>query len=117
MNWDEYDAAVDTIKSNVAFETLAQMRQASPNGSALGNVTDFEQKMLSSTVDSLATYRHTDKAKGALIRVKAAMELLANEDFNKDPAKFNEALNKRVEELSVEHANKTGKMKVQRISP
>ena len=116
MNWDEYDASVDTIKANTAFEALAQMRQASPNGSALGNVTDFEQKMLASTIDSLAYYRHTDKAKGALIRIKAAMEILADSNFNQDPAKFNEALNKRVEELSVEHANKTGKMKVQRIS-
>jgi len=44
---------IDTIKSNLGFDTLAAMRAASPTGGALGAVSDFENKMLQSTVSSL----------------------------------------------------------------
>lgn len=44
---------VDTIKANLGFDTLAAMRAASPTGGALGAVSDFENKMLQSTVAAL----------------------------------------------------------------
>lgn len=46
---------VDTIKSNLAFSELQKMRDNSPTGGALGQVSEGEEKLLSSTVASLDT--------------------------------------------------------------
>jgi hypothetical protein len=99
MPWDKYDAALKTIGSNITINTLAQMRAASPTGGALGNVSDFEDKMLQAVIAPLSTATDPATARKSLIRVQAAMELLANDNFNKDPAKFQGALEKRMLEL------------------
>jgi hypothetical protein len=96
---DKYDAALKTITSNITIDTLARMRQASPTGGALGNVSDYEDKMLQSVIAPLATFTDAKEARRGLIRVQAAMELLANDNFNKDPAKFKAALEARMAEL------------------
>jgi hypothetical protein len=90
------------------------MRAASPTGGALGNVSDFEDKMLQSVIAPLATYTSPELARKGLIRVRAAMELLADDNFNKDKGKFIEALNRRVEELSIASPVKGG-VKVERV--
>lgn len=46
-------AMLDTIKANVGFDKLSQMRAASPTGGALGGVSNFEDKLLQSTMGSL----------------------------------------------------------------
>lgn len=46
-------ANIDTIKANLGFEALRQMRQASPTGGALGSITERELAMLQSTISSL----------------------------------------------------------------
>ncbi len=99
MPWDNFDAALKTIGSNVTIDTLRQMRAASPTGGALGNVSDYEDKMLQSVIAPLATYGDKAMMRKGLIRVQAAMELLANDNFNKDPAKFQQALEDRMLEL------------------
>lgn len=118
MPWDKYDAAVKTIGSNITIDTLARMRQASPTGGALGNVSDFEDKMLQSVITPLSTATDAATARKSLIRVQAAMELLANDNFNHDPAKFLSALDNRVGELKDQYAPKTpsqSKIRVERI--
>jgi hypothetical protein len=47
------DRDIDTIKANLSFDTLRQMRESSPTGGALGQVSDYENKMLGSTVAAL----------------------------------------------------------------
>jgi hypothetical protein len=96
---DKFDAALKTIGSNITIDTLRQMRQSSPTGGALGNVSDFEDKMLQSVITPLATYGDKETMRKGLYRVQAAMELLANDNFNKDPVKFQDALEKRMLEL------------------
>lgn len=49
------DRAVDTIKANLGFEALQQMRQESPTGGALGQVAVIELQMLQAVIDSLDT--------------------------------------------------------------
>lgn len=44
---------LDTIKSNLGFDELNKMRQSSPTGGALGNVSDRELSLLTATVASL----------------------------------------------------------------
>jgi hypothetical protein len=46
---------IDTVKANVGFDKLQQMRAASPTGGALGQVSDFENRMLQSVLGNLET--------------------------------------------------------------
>lgn len=52
---------LDTIGANTAFETLQQMRQDSPTGGAVGNVSDSDMRLLRSTIASLRPEQGTDK--------------------------------------------------------
>jgi hypothetical protein len=47
-------ALVDTIKASIAFDRLQAMRNASPTGGALGQVSEGELKLLESTLGSLS---------------------------------------------------------------
>ncbi len=49
------DKTLDTIKANLSFDALQQMRDNSPTGGALGQVAVQELKMLESTVSALDT--------------------------------------------------------------
>jgi hypothetical protein len=111
MPTDKYDAAVKTIGSNITIDTLARMRAASPTGGALGNVSDFEDKMLQSVIAPLSTATSPEIARKSLVRIQAAMELLADSNFNKDSTKFQDALEKRILELGAAGP----KVKVERI--
>ena len=44
---------VDTIKANLSFDRLSQMRKESKSGGALGNVSEMELKLLGAAVDNL----------------------------------------------------------------
>jgi hypothetical protein len=100
---DNLDSALNSINANTAFETLRAMRESSPNGSSLGNVSDFENKMLGSTIDDLRPFQASGELKRGLFRVRAAMELLAHSDFNRDEGAFKEELAKRADKYLAEH--------------
>lgn len=61
LNWipgttgRDLEGQLDTIKANMGFDKLQQMRANSPTGGALGAVSDFENKMLQSTIANLET--------------------------------------------------------------
>jgi hypothetical protein len=44
---------LDTIKANIGFDRLQQMRAASPTGGALGQVSEFENRLLQATIGAL----------------------------------------------------------------
>ena len=46
-------ASLDTLKGNIAFSALQQMRDASPTGGALGAISEMELRLLQSTMGSL----------------------------------------------------------------
>lgn len=50
----DLDARLNTIRANISFDRLQQMRQNSPTGGALGNVSNREMELLSSTLGSLS---------------------------------------------------------------
>ena len=60
---------LDTVKANVSFDTLNQMRQASPTGGALGSVTENELKLLQSAIGSLDQSQDAATLKDNLNRV------------------------------------------------
>lgn len=47
------DNLLDTIRANISFDKLQAMREASPTGGALGAVSDFENRLLQSTLGKL----------------------------------------------------------------
>lgn len=56
-----FDADLDTVRSNVGFDRLAQMRAQSPTGGALGSVTKDENVLLQSTLSPIRQSVTTDK--------------------------------------------------------
>jgi hypothetical protein len=122
-----YDSFVKSIDANTAIAALQQMREASSTGGALGNVTDFENRMLASTIANLRHDVSPDVAEKNLIRINAMFQTMLEQRYDDklDPdaaKKFNAALQKNIEELSVEHQNRkhatgTSKYKVTPRSP
>lgn len=61
---------LNTIKSNIGFDKLQSMREASPTGGALGQVSDFENRQLQATFGELMQSQSADQFRHNLMRVK-----------------------------------------------
>jgi len=79
---------IDTLKGNLAFETLRAMRAASPTGGALGAVSERELALLESTVASLDPNQSADQLRANLNKVKQNFERVRKliESGNGQPA-------------------------------
>lgn len=87
----ELNRKMDTIKSNIGFDKLQAIRDASPTGGALGAVSDAEQILLQSTQGSFNTGRDPQDIINDLLKLKQARErTLADriEALSKDKARF-----------------------------
>lgn len=65
---------VDTIKANLGFSTLQEMRRNSPTGGALGAISDRELTLLTSALSSLDTAQSKEQLKRHLGEVKTHYE-------------------------------------------
>ncbi|MGI9297100.1 MAG: hypothetical protein ACR2QC_04280 [Gammaproteobacteria bacterium] len=63
-------AKLDTIRANVGFDRLQALRDASPTGGALGQVSEQENRLLQSTIASLDQAQSQDEFVKALGEVK-----------------------------------------------
>jgi hypothetical protein len=63
-------AQVDTIKAILSIETLSAMRQVSPTGGAVGNVTEGEHKMLAASIRNLDTAQSEKQLRDAVAGVR-----------------------------------------------
>jgi hypothetical protein len=63
-------ALVETIKANAGFDRLQEMRAASPTGGALGQVSDFENKLLQATIGNLSQSQNKEQFVYNLKRVR-----------------------------------------------
>lgn len=109
MPSDSYDASVATVSAQTAISALNQMRESSPTGGALGNVTDYENKMLASTIAGLHNSQKTEDAEKALIRVKATFLTLLHQRYEGkegDDARFETELAKHINDITIDHNNK-----------
>ena len=61
---------LDTIRANVGFLQLQEMRNNSPTGGALGQVSEFENKLLQSVKGSLDQYQSSEQLKANLEQIK-----------------------------------------------
>jgi hypothetical protein len=104
---------IDTIKANATFDKLAQMRQASPTGGALGSVSDFENRLLGAATATLSPNLTPGQLKENMYRVQATMELLADKKYTDEKA-FASDVSKRVEALKAERTKATTGVTVRR---
>lgn len=68
-----------TIQANVGFDKLQQMREASPTGGALGQVSDKENELLAATAGSLDPKQSADQLERNLRRIKGDVAALRTE--------------------------------------
>lgn len=61
---------LETIRANIGFDKLQAMRDASPTGGALGQVSEFENKLLQSVRGSLQQGQSPEQLKKNLMRVQ-----------------------------------------------
>lgn len=66
----DLQATLDTIKSNVGFDKLQQMRNNSPTGGALGQVSEMENRLLQSVSGSLDQGQSPEQLKANLLNVR-----------------------------------------------
>jgi len=65
-------AQLDTIRSNVGFDKLQAMREASPTGGALGNVSEKENMYLQSVLGNVEQSQSPEQLKRNLLRLREA---------------------------------------------
>ena len=70
---------VQSIKANIGFDRLQEMRDSSPTGGALGQVAVQEINFLQSTIDTLDTLNSEEEVNDALEAVAASYIRLQNE--------------------------------------
>lgn len=75
----DFQALIDNIKSNLGFEELQAMREASPTGGALGSVTERELAFLQATQGSLDTAQSPERLKEILRDIKVRRAQFADE--------------------------------------
>jgi hypothetical protein len=78
---------LNTIKANIGFDKLQQMRDNSPTGGALGQVSEFENRLLQSTQGALEPDQSPDQLRANLLAVKENLRALREsqrEAFNQD---------------------------------
>lgn len=63
-------STVDTVQANLGFDKLQQMRDQSPTGGALGQVTERELALLQSTLANINPDQSQDQLLGNLEKVK-----------------------------------------------
>lgn len=66
----DLQATLDTIRGNVGFDRLQQMRNNSPTGGALGQVSEQENKLLQSVLGSLDQGQSADQLRQNLSTVR-----------------------------------------------
>jgi hypothetical protein len=72
---------ISTVKANAGFEELQAMRESSPTGGALGNVTEKEIAYLQATIGNLEQDQSSDQLIDNLKRVKNAyLDIIHGED-------------------------------------
>lgn len=63
-------AIISTVRANIGFDRLQEMRMSSPTGGALGPVSDFENQLLQATLGNLEQSQSNEQLKYNLQRVK-----------------------------------------------
>jgi hypothetical protein len=82
----DLNAKLDTIRANIGFDRLQQMRQESPTGGALGQVAVKELEFLQAVKGNLDNWQSPAELIGNLIRIRDSYErfMMANSGVDPD---------------------------------
>ncbi|MGB1214833.1 MAG: hypothetical protein ACPG4X_15815 [Pikeienuella sp.] len=83
-----------TIKANIGFDKLQAMRDASPTGGALGQVSEFENRLLQAVFGSLEQSQQADDIVYNLDRLEGIYNRVVNEGIPENEAR---ALTRQIE--------------------
>ena len=86
----DLEGTLTTIKANLGFDRLQQMRDASPTGGALGQVAIQELEALQATVASLKQGQSPEKLRSGLNKIKRHYENWLQVMQGNDPRKASE---------------------------
>ena len=75
----DFKATLDTIKANLGFEELQSMRDSSPTGGALGQITEREIAFLQAIQGNLDTAQSPDQLRDVLVEIKEGRERFRQE--------------------------------------
>lgn len=81
-------ALIDTIKANVGFGYLQAMREASPTGGALGNVSNIENELLQATSGNLSLSQSRDQLRTNLSRLLDLVNTSFDQSVSQYEAQF-----------------------------
>lgn len=70
----DFEADLDTLKANIGFQILQQMREASKTGGALGQVSERENILLQSTLGALDQGQSPENFRKNLDKIKKSIE-------------------------------------------
>lgn len=90
----DVQATIDTIKANLGFEELQRMRDNSPTGGALGQVSERELQLLTATVENLEQSQSPRQLKLNLNALKNQLEgsrERIEEAYNRDFGEFEQS--------------------------
>lgn len=73
------NAAIESIKANIGFQELAEMRQSSPTGGALGQVAIRELDMLQSVLGNLDPRQDPDTLRKTMREIRARFEKISTD--------------------------------------
>ena len=79
---------ITSIKANLGFQQLDQMRQASPTGGALGNVSNQEISFLQATVEVLDQLENPEDIRQAFVKIKEHLSNWKETLEGRLPAKY-----------------------------
>lgn len=100
---------LDSIKANIGFQTLQAMREASPTGGALGQVSDVEGRQLQAALGSLAIGQSPSQLIENLRKVKQRVQ----ENYGINRAAFDNEFG--VQPMTTEHAQGWDETKERRL--
>lgn len=75
----DFQAVIDTIKANLGFEELTAMREASPTGGALGQVSNQEINFLQAVQGNLDSAQSVDRLMEILVEMQQRRREFAEE--------------------------------------
>ena len=76
----DVDKALDTVRAVAGFNALQEMRNNSPTGGALGQVTEIELALLQSTIASMSQFQSTEAWLKNMTEIEAHFKKIAEEN-------------------------------------
>jgi hypothetical protein len=80
----DFSQMLDTIKANIGFDKLQSMREASPTGGALGQVSEFENRLLQAVFGSLAQSQSPEQLRYNMMRLQNTYNNIIYRGYNDD---------------------------------